>query len=234
MGLLVNQPRFVLGVDPLLSGVSIARFVEGDSTPAALFIPGPGLPEGDRSLVAQVARIDAIAAAVMGATLKRGVPTLVALSAPSVGRHDSSGPRRSALVGEIGRRLVAAGVPAVEIETMLLTRWLVGRQQRKGFDRVTEEIKQNWHPERWQPENGPGWEEAVEAGFRPTTVAMAAAAAALAGIGTRRPVRNADLAVLGELRSQLPVGWELPVNETFWPAGCGPQAEEASREKEAV
>lgn len=225
---LVNAPRFVLGVDPLLSSVSICRFAEGVEHPVPHLITNTGLPAGDRSLVAEVGRISGIADAVMEKVLHRGKPTLVAISTPNVGRTDSSGPRRAALVGEVERRLVAAKIPTIEVETDTLAKWLLRRVPRRSFEPLEKAIVESWHPENWKPDDdtSPGWEELVADGYRISTVALAAAAAVVAGIGTRRPVGNADLAVFGEkVRPRLPLGWAFPVNEKYWPGQCGMQTE---------
>ncbi|MBN7493066.1 hypothetical protein I3U56_21665 [Mycobacteroides abscessus subsp. abscessus] len=146
----------------------------------------------------------------MESVLRSGVPELVVMMKPTIGaprgaRKDDSGPRRMMLVGEIQRRLVEARIPVAEVPSMALVGWLLGTGRKyppRDFDPLEQAVRDAWRPDK------------TDDGFRLSTVAVAAAAAVVAGIPTRKPVENSALAALSEMR--LPDGWELPARASEW------------------
>lgn len=88
---------------------------------------------------------------------------------------------------------------------MALVSWLMGAGRKyppRDFAPLEQAVRDAWRVGE------------VESGFRLTTVAVAAAAAVVAGIETRKKVENSSLAALSEMR--LPDGWELPARASEW------------------
>lgn len=200
--------RFVVGLDPLVTGVSVCAFVEGAAAPVTRFVRAPRITRFD--VLNQTARTLTTAELTMESVLRSGVPELVVMMKPTIGaprgaRKDDSGPRRMMLVGEIQRRLVEARIPVAEVPSMALVGWLLGTGRKyppRDFDPLEQAVRDAWRPDK------------TDDGFRLSTVAVAAAAAVVAGIPTRKPVENSALAALSEMR--LPDGWELPARASEW------------------
>ncbi|AMT70559.1 Uncharacterised protein [Mycobacteroides abscessus subsp. abscessus] len=197
--------RFVVGLDCVVTGVSIAAFVEGAPSPVTRFVRAPRIDNFD--VMHQTARTLTTAEMVMESVLRSGVPDLVVMMKPSMGdaRKDTSAPRRMMLVGEIQRRLVEAGIPVAEVSAMTLVDWLLGSGRKyppRDFSGLEQAVRGAWNPGE------------TDDGFRLTTVGVAAAAAVVAGISTRKSVENSSLAALSEM--SLPSGWELPARASEW------------------
>lgn len=197
--------RFVVGLDAVVTGVSVCAFVEGVNSPVTRFVRAPRIDNFD--VMHQIARTLVTADETMKSVLRSGVPELVVMMKPAMGdaRKDTSAPRRMMLVGEIQRRLVEAGIPVAEVSSMTLVTWLLGAGRKyppRDFAPLEQAVQDGWRPGDVEPE------------FRLTTVALAAAAAVVAGIPTRRKVENSSLAALGEVK--LPEGWELPARASEW------------------
>lgn len=197
--------RFVVGLDAVVTGVSVAAFGEGAAAPVTRFVAAPRITDFD--VLHQTARTLTTAEMVMESVLRSGVPDLVVMMKPAMGdaRKDTSGPRRAMLVGEIQRRLVEARIPVCEISAMTLVSWLLGGGRKyppRDFALLEQAIRDSWSVAEVDPK------------FRMTTVALAAAGAVVAGIPTRRPVENSGLAALSEM--VLPSGWELPARASEW------------------
>lgn len=206
----MTERRAVVGLDPLITSVSVARFVEGQHGGRAerVLVPTPNLPRGDFSIVANVERMTETADRVIAELLPEGgvKPVLAVMMKPLTGpaNTDTSGPRRMMLAGEIQRRLVEAGVPVAEIAPMTVSKWLTGAGRRRpdGFAAVNAAVRESWAP------------SAPESGYRLTTIAVAAAGAVLVGLPTRRPVTDTDLNVLSAMT--LPRGWRLAKTADGW------------------
>lgn len=197
--------KFVVGIDAVVTGVSVAAFVDGASSPVTKFVRAPRIDNFD--VMHQTARTLTTAELTMESVLRSGVPELVVMMKPSLGdaRKDTSGPRRMMLTGEIQRRLVEARIPTAEISAMTLVDWLLGAGRKyppRDFGALEAAVRDAWRPDE------------VDDGFRLTTVAVAAAGAVVAGIPTRRKVENSGLAALSEM--VLPEGWTLPERASEW------------------
>lgn len=197
--------RFVVGLDCVVTGVSIAAFGEGAPSPVTRFVRAPRIENFD--VLTQTARTLTTAELAMESVLRSGVPELVVMMKPSIGdaRKDTSGPRRMMLAGEIQRRLVEARIPVAEVGPMTLVNWLLGAGRKyppRDFSALEAAVRDAWKVGE------------VEDGFRLTTVAVAGAAALLAGIPTRKSVENSALAALSGMA--LPSGWELPERASEW------------------
>lgn len=197
--------RFVIGLDAVVTGVSVAAFAEGVDAPVTKFVRAPRITEFD--VLHQTARTLTTAESVMESVLRSGVPDLVVMMKPSVGdaRRDTSGPRRMMLAGEIQRRLVESGIPVAEVSAMTLVDWLMGAGRKyppRDFSGLEAAIQDAWRPGE------------VDSGFRLSTVAVAGAAAVITGIPTRKRVENSSLAALSEMK--LPSGWQLPARASEW------------------
>lgn len=196
--------RFVVGLDCVVTGVSVAAFVEGAPSPVTRFVRAPRIDK--YNAVTETARTVVTADSAMESVLRSGVPTFVVMMKPSISKgRDDSGPRRMMLAGEIQRQLLEAGIPVAEIPAMALVTWLLGGGRKyppRDFDPLERAVRDAWNPVK------------VDDGFRLSTVAVAAAAAVIAGIPTRKPVENSSLAALSEVR--LPDGWELPERASEW------------------
>ncbi|RIS81298.1 hypothetical protein D2E44_14665 [Mycobacteroides abscessus] len=185
--------------------MSVCAFVEGVDTPITRFVRAPRIENFD--VLTQVARTIVTADSVMESVVKSGTPDLVVMMKPSMGdsRKDTSGVRRMMLSGEIQRRLVEARIPVAEISSMTLVNWLMGGGRKyppRDFSVLEAAIQDAWRPGE------------TEDGFRLSTVGVAAAAAVIAGIPTRKSVENSSLAALQEMK--LPDGWELPARASEW------------------
>ncbi|SKX74295.1 Uncharacterised protein [Mycobacteroides abscessus subsp. abscessus] len=200
--------KFVVGIDAVVTGVSVCAFGEGTSSPVTRFVRAPRI--GVYNAVTETARIITTANETMESVLLSGTPEFVVMMKPSIGaprgpKKDDSGPRRLMLAGEIQRQLLEAGIPFAEIPSMTLVNWLLGGGRKyppRDFAALEQAVRDNWNPGK------------VDDGYRLTTVAVAAAAAVVAGIPTRKKVENSSLSALREVR--LPDGWELPERASEW------------------
>lgn len=197
--------RFVVGLDAVVTGVSVAAFVEGAPSPVTKFVRAPRIDNFD--VMHQVARTLVTAELTLESVLRSGVPDFVVMMKPSMGdaRKDTSGPRRMMLVGEIQRRLIEARIPVAEISSMTLVSWLLGGGRKyppRDFSALEAAVQDAWRPAE------------VESEFRLTTVGVSAAAAVITGIPTRKSVENSSLAALRDM--VLPDGWELPARASEW------------------
>ncbi|WP_133176617.1 hypothetical protein [Mycobacteroides abscessus] len=183
----------------------MCAFVEGGDGPVTRFVRAPRIDNFD--VMNQTARTLVTAEETMKSVLRSGVPELVVMMKPAMGdaRKDTSAPRRMMLVGEIQRRLIEARIPVAEVSSMTLVSWLMGAGRKyppRDFSGLEQAIRDSWRVGE------------VDDGFRLTTVGVAAAAAVVAGIETRKKVENSALAALSEMR--LPDGWELPERASEW------------------
>ncbi|SHX81876.1 hypothetical protein [Mycobacteroides abscessus] len=196
--------RFVVGLDAVVTGVSVAAFVEGAAAPVTKFVRAPRIARFDA--VSETARTVVTANDAMESVLRSGVPEFVVMMKPTIGKgKDDSGPRRLMLAGEIQRQLLEAHIPVAEVPSMALVDWLLGAGRKyppRDFAPLEQAIQDAWRPDK------------VDDGFRLTTIGVAAAAAVVAGIPTRRKVENASLSALREMK--LPDGWELPERASEW------------------
>ncbi|MBN7483194.1 hypothetical protein [Mycobacteroides abscessus] len=197
--------RFVVGLDAVVTGVSVCAFVEGASAPVTRFVRAPRIDNFD--VLNQTARTLTTAELTMESVLRSGVPELVVMMKPAMGdsRKDTSAPRRMMLVGEIQRRLIEARIPVAEISSMTLVSWLLGGGRKyppRDFSALEAAVQDAWRPAE------------VESEFRLTTVGVSAAAAVITGIPTRKSVENSSLAALRDM--VLPDGWELPARASEW------------------
>ncbi|WP_255783838.1 hypothetical protein [Mycobacteroides abscessus] len=197
--------KFVVGLDAVVTGVSVAAFVEGADAPVTKFVRAPRIDNFD--VMHQVARTLVTADDTMKSVLRSGTPELVVMMKPAMGdaRKDTSAPRRMMLVGEIQRRLVEARIPVAEVSAMTLVSWLLGGGRKyppRDFGALEQAVQDSWRVGE------------VDEGFRLTTVAVAAAAAVVVGIETRKKVENSSLAALSEVK--LPEDWQLPETASQW------------------
>ncbi|SKD71375.1 Uncharacterised protein [Mycobacteroides abscessus subsp. massiliense] len=196
--------RFVVGLDCVVTGVSIAAFVEGAPSPVTRFVRAPKIDT--YNAVSETARTIVTAESVMESVLRSGIPTFVVMMKPSISKgRDDSAPRRMMLAGEIQRQLIEAKIPFAEVSAMTLVNWLMGAGRKyppRDFAPLEQAVRDAWRVDE------------VDDGFRLTTIAVAAAAAVVAGIPTRKSVENSALAALSEVR--LPDGWELPDRASEW------------------
>lgn len=196
--------RFVVGLDCVVTGVSVAAFGEDSESPVTKFVRAPRI--GVYNAVTETARIITTANETMESVLLSGIPEFVVMMKPSIGKgKDDSAPRRLMLAGEIQRQLIELGIPFAEVPSMALVNWLLGAGRKyppRDFDPLEQAVRDSWRPDK------------TDDGFRLTTVAVAAAAAVVAGIPTRKAVENSSLAALSEMR--LPSGWTLPERASEW------------------
>lgn len=200
--------RFVVGLDCVVTGVSIAAFVEGSPSPVTRFVRAPRISV--YNAVTETARTITTADETMESVLRSGIPEFVVMMKPSIGaprgpKKDDSGPRRLMLAGEIQRQLLQAGIPFAEIPSMALVGWLLGAGRKyppRDFGPVEQAVRDAWRPDK------------VDDGFRLTTIGVAAAAAVVAGIPTRKSVENSSLSALSGMK--LPDGWALPERASEW------------------
>lgn len=197
--------KFVVGLDCVVTGVSVAAFVEGGDGPVTRFVRAPRIDRFD--VMHQVARTLTCAELTLESVLRSGVPELVVIMKPAMGdsRKDTSGPRRMMLAGEVQRRLVESGIPVAEISAMTLVNWLLGGGRKyppRDFSALEAAVRDAWRVGEVEPE------------FRLTTVGVAAAAAVVVGIETKKKVENSSLAALRDM--VFPSGWELPERASEW------------------
>ncbi|SLI41338.1 Uncharacterised protein [Mycobacteroides abscessus subsp. massiliense] len=196
--------RFVVGLDAVVTGVSVAAFVEGADAPVTRFVRAPRIDT--YNAVTETARTVVTANDAMESVLRSGVPTFVVMMKPSISRgKDDSAPRRLMLAGEVQRQLIEAKIPFAEVPSMALVNWLLGGGRKyppRDFSPLEQAVIDAWRPGE------------VESGFRLTTVAVAAAAAVIAGIETRKKVENSSLSALSGMK--LPDGWALPERASEW------------------
>ncbi|MBN7524320.1 hypothetical protein I3U46_08375 [Mycobacteroides abscessus subsp. massiliense] len=196
--------KFVVGLDAVVTGVSVAAFVEGADAPVTRFVRAPRIDK--YNAVTETARTIVTANETMESVLKSGIPEFVVMMKPSISKSkDDSAPRRMMLAGEVQRQLVEAGIPFAEVSSMSLVDWLLGAGRKyppRDFAPLEQAVRDAWRPDK------------VDDGYRLTTVGVAAAAAVVAGIPTRKSVENSALAALSEMR--LPDGWELPARASEW------------------
>lgn len=200
--------RYVIALDPVTSGCSVALLVEGEKDPAVTWIPAPPV-NSNRAIAATVNRTVATAEKVLDSVLRVGKPTLVVMMKPLCDdiHQDPSGPRRMMLSGEIMRRLVDADVRVAEIPPMTLTKWTLGRfvGGKEGQKQVEQSVKSTF----------PGIETAdLDSRFRWSTVGLAAAGALAVGIHTQIEVTDARLKNLRQMI--LPSTWTLPATAAEW------------------
>lgn len=200
--------RYVIALDPVTSGTSVALIVEGEPTPAVVWIPAPPA-NSNRAIAATVHRTVETAEGVLDSVLRGGKPTLVVMMKPLCDdiHSDPSGPRRMMLSGEIMRRLVDADVRVAEIPPMTLNKWTLGRfvGGTEGQKLVTKAVKSTFH----------GIDTAdLNDKFRWSTVALAAAGALAVGIETPIEVTDARLRDLRQM--VLPSTWTLPATAIEW------------------
>lgn len=200
--------RYVIALDPVTSGTSVALIVEGTEIPAVVWIPAPPATS-NRSIAATVHRTVQTADKVLDSVLRGGKPTLVVMMKPLCDdiHSDPSGPRRMMLSGEIMRRLVESDVRVSEVPPMTLNKWLLGKfvGGTAGRELVTKTVKSMF----------PGIDtEGLNDKFRWSTVALAAAGALATGIPTRLEVTDARLKDLRQM--VLPATWTLPATATEW------------------
>lgn len=196
--------RFVVGLDCVVTGVSIAAFAEGLDAPVTRFVRAPRIDK--YNAVTETARTIVTANETMESVLKSGIPAFVVMMKPSISKSkDDSAPRRMMLAGEIQRQLIEVSIPFAEVSSMTLVDWLMGAGRKyppRDFSGLEQAVRDAWRPGE------------VDDGFRLTTIGVAAAAAVIAGIPTRKAVENSSLAALSEVR--LPDGWELPERASEW------------------
>lgn len=206
--------RYVIALDPVTSGTSVALIVEGTEIPAVVWIPAPPATS-NRSIAATVHRTVQTADKVLDSVLRGGKPTLVVMMKPVCNdiHSDPSGPRRMMLSGEIMRRLVDADIKVSEIPPMTLVKWVLGRfvGGTAGRELVTKTVRSTF----------PGIDtKDLDNRFRWSTVALAAAGALAVGIPTRLEVTDARLRDLRQM--VLPSTWTLPVSAAEWHAKHAP------------
>lgn len=192
--------RNVIALDVTVTSVSIARIVEGESTPSTGLIVAP--PSGrDFALSATRTRTDITAEMVMDAVLAKGLPSLVVMSKLTLGdmNRDPSGGRRAALWWAVVARLLDAGIPVGELATATAMKWMCGHGAvgHRGYAALDRAVRDTWPSVRDRGET-----------YRMSTVALAAAGAVVAGIPTAVPCTDARMKALAPM--VLPSGWTLP------------------------
>ncbi|MBL3752687.1 hypothetical protein [Mycobacteroides abscessus] len=192
--------RSVIALDVTVTSVSIARIAEGEGTPSTGLIVAP--PSGrDYALSATRARTDTTAELVLDAVLSKGLPTLVVMSKLTLGdmNRDPSGGRRAALWWSITARMLDAGIPVAELSTATAQKWMTGHGAvgHRGYAALDRAVRDMWPTVRDRGET-----------YRMSTVALAAAGAAVAGIPTAVPCTDARMKALAPM--VLPSGWPLP------------------------
>lgn len=196
--------KFVVGLDCVVTGVSVCAFVEGASAPVTKFVRAPRIDK--YNAVSETARTVVTADSALESVLRNGVPEFVVMMKPSISKgKDDSAPRRMMLAGEIQRQLIESKIPFAEVSSMSLVDWLLGAGRKyppRDFGPLEQAVIDAWRPAE------------IAEGFRLTTVAVAAAAAVITGIPTRKKVENSSLAALGEMK--LPEGWRLPERASEW------------------
>lgn len=218
--------RFVVALDPVVSGVSVALIAEGAPTPAVKFVFAPNL-RAPLTSTSHYERHMVTADRTMEAVLKNGLPTAVVMPKAMIGtpRVDTSGPQRAALAGEIVRRIADAGIPIIEVPPMTVMKWCLERfvGGKNGHAELEKTVQSTWS----------GMADPQSDKYRWSTVALAAAGCTVAGIPTTVKVTNDRLSTLRGA-ALLPAGWSIPASETDWPTKCFAGETPSTREKEAV
>lgn len=191
--------RSVIALDVTVTAVSIARIAEGEDTPSTGIVGAP--PSGkDYSLAATRTRTETTAEMVLDAVLSKGLPSLVVMSKLTLGdmNRDPSGGRRAALWWSITGRLLDAGIPVAELAVATGMKWLCGHGAvgHKGYSALDRAVRDTWPSVRDRGET-----------YRMSTVALAAAGAAVAGIPTAVVDTDARWKALTPM--VLPSGWTL-------------------------
>ncbi|SKG53796.1 gp6 protein [Mycobacteroides abscessus subsp. massiliense] len=192
--------RSVIALDVTVTAVSVARIVEGDSVPSTGLIVAP--PSGkDYSLAATRARTDTTVEMVTDAVFSKGLPTLVVMAKHTWDNmnRDASAGRRASLWWTVTNQLLDAGIPVAELGVATAQKWLTGHGivGRKGQEALDRAVRDTWPSVRDRGDM-----------YRMSTVALAAAGCAIAGIPTVVPVTDARLDALSKMI--LPYGWRLP------------------------
>ncbi|MBN7483924.1 hypothetical protein I3U71_25665 [Mycobacteroides abscessus subsp. massiliense] len=196
----MTMTRSVIALDITVTTVSIARIAEGEDTPSTGLIVAP--PSGkDYSLAATRSRTDTTAEMVLDAVLSKGLPTLVVMSKLTLGdmNRDPSGGRRAALWWSVVTKLLDAEIPVSELATATAQKWMTGHGAvgNRGYAALDRAVRDTWPSVRDRGEM-----------YRMSTVVLAAAGAAVAGIPTAVPCTDARLKALSPM--VLPSGWRLP------------------------
>lgn len=191
--------RSVIALDVTVTSVSIARIAEGEGTPSTGLIVAP--PSGrDYALSATRARTDTTAELVLDAVFSKGLPSLVVMSKLTLGdmTRDPSGGRRAALWWAIVTRLLDAGIPVSELAVATAMKWLCGHGAvgHKGYSALDRAVHDTWPSVRDRGET-----------YRMSTVALAAAGCAVAGIPIVVPATDSRMKALAPM--VLPSGWRL-------------------------
>lgn len=174
--------RYVMGLDPLVTGIHVAAFAETKKNPVAKpqvkLLHAPKLAE-PKDPLAHVERMTAAVDELLESVAQNGLPELVVLMRPTVGlpAKDESGPRRMMVAGEIERRLVELKVPIAEVAPATLMKWVLGPTCiKRDVEKLAAKVVDIWKP--------------VDAlalpGYRLSTVAVAAVGAAVLGIPTAK------------------------------------------------
>lgn len=212
--------RYVIALDPVTSGTSVALIVEGTEIPAVVWIPAPPATS-NRSIAATVHRTVQTADKVLDSVLRGGKPTLVVMMKPLCDdiHSDPSGPRRMMLSGEIMRRLVESDVRVSEVPPMTLNKWVLGQfvAGKRGQELVAKTMKDTF--------SGIDTKD-LNAKFRWSTVGLAAAGCLATGIPTRIEVTDTRLRDLRPM--VLPSTWTLPMTAAEWHQKHSPQKEEVA------
>lgn len=195
----MSMSRSVIALDVTVTSVSIARIDEDGGTPSTGLIVAP--PSGrDYSLSATRSRTEATSEMVLDAVLSKGLPTLVVMSKLTLGdmTRDPSGGRRAALWWAIVTRLLDAGIPVSELAVATAMKWLCGHGAvgHKGYSALDRAVHDTWPSVRDRGET-----------YRMSTVALAAAGCAVAGIPTVVPATDSRMKALAPM--VLPSGWRL-------------------------
>lgn len=195
--------RSVIALDVTVTAVSIARIAEGEGTPSTGLIVAP--PSGrDYSLAATRARTEATSEMVLDAVLSKGLPDLVVMSKLTWDNMngDPSGGRRAALWWSIANQLLDSNIPVAELGVATAQKWLTGRGAigQKAYVALDRAVRDTWPSVRDRGET-----------YRMSTVALAAAGCAVAGIPTVVPATDARLDALSKI--VLPSGWTLKKEE---------------------
>ena len=172
---------FVVALDVLTSGISVARFEAGATKPKLRWIPGQPDTATSHSVASTLTRHHAVAAQVLDAvTTVRGQrvrPTMVAMVKLSYGlmNRDPSAVRRIGLWFQVADVLAAERIPLAEIPALSAEKWLRGdaHRGRNGYAAAADAVTA-LYPDLVLPDER----------FRLTTVAVAGAAAMAVGIET--------------------------------------------------
>lgn len=195
--------RSVIALDVTVTAVSIARIAEGEPTPSTGLIVAP--PSGKNyALSATRERTETTTELVLDAVLSKGLPRLVVMSKLTWDNMngDPSGGRRAALWWSIANQLLDSNIPVAELGVATAQKWLTGRGAigQKAYVALDRAVRDTWPSVRDRGET-----------YRMSTVALAAAGCAVAGIPTVVPATDARLDALSKI--VLPSGWTLKKEE---------------------